>query len=233
MRRGPEHDAVSPSKLTRRLRREVTTNPKKAAVLGLLVVVALWFWAPLVWGWITPDDSAAQTTAAVPAADTLPAMPTGNPLLPGTTPKKVENPRHAWQELVEWMDHDPRTLAASTVRDRRDPFVTPKCQVVQAETEPKTEEEPQKVSVDVTPESLGMVLSGTIIGPHRRVARIDGKSYQQGDTVIGSKDGQPIEFRLAQVYPRRIILNQDERQFELKIPSPDRRGRIKVLVRSP
>jgi hypothetical protein len=221
VRRGPEHDAVSLKRLTRQLRREVVKNPQKAAVLGLLAVVALWFWAPLVWGWIAGDDPAAGTTAAQPAANAPPAQPAGTPAQSNTTAKEPKTPRHPWRQLVKWMDNDPRTSAADPMFERPDPFLS-------AETRPAGDE-PGQVQPELTPGSLGMVLSSTIIGPRRRVARINGKSYQQGETVKLAKDQQQIEFTLAEVYPRRIVLKRQGEQFELRIPAPAHSGRIELF----
>ena len=73
-----------------------------------------------------------------------------------------------------------------------------------------------------------MVLSGTIIGPSRRVAQINGRPYHQGDVVRLLHDGSPIEFMLAAVHPQRIVLQRDDEQFELAIPVPAASGRIEL-----
>jgi len=61
------------------------------------------------------------------------------------------------------------------------------------------------------------------------VAQINGRSYRQGEAVELVKDGQQIEFTLAAVYPRRIVLKRKGEQFELTIPVPARSGRIELL----
>lgn len=212
---------MSLSKLTRQLRREVITNPKKAAILGLLVVVALWFWAPLVWGWIAEEEPAAETAAGEPAATSPPASPTNSPAQSDRQHQKAQSPQHPWQQLVKWINNDPRTSPAAPLPERRDPFLTPKSMVA--------EDGSGKAPSDVTPQSLGMVLTTTIIGPRRRVARINGKSYQQGNTVKLDKDGQQIEFTLLEVHPRRIVLNRGEKRFELRISSSAHSGRIRLF----
>lgn len=218
------------SKVSKQLRREAAANPRKAAVLGLLAAVALWFWAPLVVGWMAPDCGQTETVATALATDVVPALPAKTPANPGTTPKKAESPRYPWQQLVEWINNDLRTLTANFSLENRDPFVTPESQFVDPDPDPMPEpdSQPEKVPPDVTPESLGLVLSSTIIGPRGRVARINGKSYGPGQTVKVSNDGQEIEFTLAEVHPRRVVLSREGKRFELKIPSAIRTGRIEM-----
>ncbi len=214
-------DTVNLKRIIRQLRREVTANPKRATVLGLLAVVALWLWAPLAIGWLAEDDSDDMTvpinSAAGPSA-TLPpteAAPT-EAARSNAASDLAKSPPPPWQRLVEWMDNDPRTLTATHPSQRRDPFVTPVTATVEANLDQQLADGPG----DVTPESLGMVLSSTIIGPRRRVARINGKSYRQGRTIELTKDGRQFAFLLAEVRPRRVVLRREGEQFELRTPAP-------------
>jgi hypothetical protein len=212
-------------RIAKQLKREATAHPTKAALLGLLAVVALWFWAPLVWGWIAEDDQTIGAVVTEPAAES-PAAPSP-PTSAGarTTSKQSDAPQHPWQQLVQWMDSDPRTSAAQAVPEIRDPFVGCKTEV--AERLP--EEETEKVQVEVTPQSLGMTLSSTIVGPRRRVALINGKTYRQGQTVTATRDGQEYVFTLTEVHPRRIVLRYQAKQFELIIPSPAGSAQIELV----
>jgi len=123
------------------------------------------------------------------------------------------------------MDNDPRTTATNPVLGRRDPFRIPQNEAAKAEAESGL----AKRALEETPEGLGMVLSGTIVGSHRRVAQINGKSYREGETVRLAKEGQQIEFTLAAVHPRRIVLQRKGRQFELTLPLPAPSGRIELF----
>jgi hypothetical protein len=122
------------------------------------------------------------------------------------------------------MDNDPRTSATNPVPGRRDPFLIPQNEAAKAAAETELE----KKTLEATPEGLGMVLSGTIVGSHRRVAQINGKSYRQGESVRLAKDGQQIEFTLSAVHPRRVVLQRKGEQFELTLPVPAPSGRIEL-----
>ncbi len=72
------------SKLIKKFKREVKANPTKAAALGGTLVVAVWFWAPLLQQWFGGDStpapaattaSASNTAVPTPAAVTQPPAP--------------------------------------------------------------------------------------------------------------------------------------------------------------
>jgi hypothetical protein len=216
---------VNLQKLGRQLRREATASPKKTMVLGVLVLVAAWFWAPLIWGWTNGDDDSASAAAVASSASVAPlaataTQPAPSPVPPTTAQATVsERPRHPWQKLVEWMEADSRTLAATVVSDRRDPFHPPKTAVVQQESEEPSLPEPEQDVADVAPADVGLVLSSTIVGAHRRTARINGKGYEEGNTIEREKNGVVIRFQLTEIYPRRVVLTRNGKRFDLKIPS--------------
>lgn len=56
------------SALIRKLRREAAANPAKAGALGIGLVIALWFWIPLVIHWCAPDSTAAPNAGPDAAA---------------------------------------------------------------------------------------------------------------------------------------------------------------------
>ncbi len=250
---------MSQNRLTKRLRREISANPKKALFLGLLILAALYFWAPLVRGWITQGNSPTTTAIADPRAD----LPAAAPEKPTTTPPKeaAQGLRHPWEQLVRWMENDPRTSVAgplpqqppgkirqlclldiasttqlalsaqidcpgfpitcslmprlkglacqtlvltgpTNLYQQRDPFVTPNTQIVQHNNQDRS----KTADPNTTPQSLGMVLSSTIIGPHRRLARISGKTYKLGQTVTLDEDGRRIAFTLVEVHQGQVVM---------------------------
>lgn len=216
-------------KLGKRFRRELTTSPKKAAVLGLLALVAMYYWTPLVWGWVAKHDDAAD---AKPAAVASPTPSAANPTsTPSTAPTKTDVPQLSWQQVVKLMQRDPRTLAADVTALRRDPFLLPRPDVakLKADAEASAAAEAGKSQATAaTPQSLGLNLSSTIIGSNRRVARISGRTYELGQTVQVLKDGQTIAFTLAEVHARRAVLVRDNKKYELTIPDPLQSRKIEL-----
>jgi hypothetical protein len=71
----------------------------------------------------------------------------------------------------------------------------------------------------VGPHQVGIELSGTLVGPRRRVALIGGKAYREGQTVKTERKGPRIEFELAEVHPGRIVLTREGHRFDLRIPA--------------
>ena len=218
-------------KLGKKLRREAAASPKKAILLGLAAVVAIYFWMPLVWGWIGKSDSNVATTAA-PAGATPMVAATGPAAAPIAPPaaKPSEPDRPCWQQIIRWMHDDPRTMTAPTLTKTRDPFESPKIEV--AET--KSVEPPKPKPVAITPAAAGLVLTSTIIGPQRRVAQISGKIYAVGQTIEvrkekKDKDAGGPAFKLIEVQPRRAVLEADGQRFELLIPEPGKSGKIELL----
>jgi hypothetical protein len=208
------------SKLAKQLRREAKANPKKAALLGLLVLVALYYWGPMMWGWVAADEATgsppdAPTTAAVASLGAA----TPGTLKPPSTPEDKSTGTPPWTHLDEWMTQDPMTAPVEDVTGWHDPFA-----VAAAEPQAVEPDDAQNEQLLLSPEDLGIELSGTLVGPHRRVALIGGKAYREGQTVNIDRDGQSIEFQLAEVHSRRIVLGREGRRFDLRIPDRNTPG---------
>jgi len=214
---------VNFSKLKRQIHREATANPKKAAFLGLMLVVALWFWSPLVWGLIAKKDSSTGLSAAAPPAGQPNIAPIVATVGGNTATDATGIASYSWSQLVRWMDDDRLTLAAKTTDRERDPFLA----VVPEKDEVVSDPE-EETPADVTPESLGLALSGTIVGSHRRVALINGRPYDKDDAVTLVKDGKEIEFVIEEIDTRRVVLRRNDKLFELRTQRGALSGRIQL-----
>lgn len=217
---------VTSTQLVNRLRRELTANPKKGAMLGLLAVVALYFWAPLVWGWFAKSDVLPGAVTPAPPDSAAVAGTSADPSKPETA--AVSFP---WRQVVQWIEADPLMRSASLLEKSKDPFVcAPKKKEV---VEEKTADKPSPSKI-VTPASLNMVLSSTLIGPRQRVAQINGRTYREGQTIeLTAKDGQSTAFTLAEVHPTEVVLQRSAERFPLKIRKPAPSGRIELLGAAP
>ncbi len=188
-----------------RLQRDLKRNPKQAAALGLLLVVAAWFWAPLVWGWL-PKGSPAAPQAASPslAAATAAGAPQA-----ADAPASERLP--SWSELVDWMKNDPLMAPATHLPHDRNPFASPMVAAQEAE------QSASRAALAWTPEQAGLVLSSTIVGPTRRTALINGRAYAQGRQIVQMHGQEPIVFQLAEVHPKHVVLVRDDQRYKLKL----------------
>jgi hypothetical protein len=193
---------------SKRLKRELLGSPKKAAMLALLCVVALYFWAPLVADWFKGTDVVAT---AAPVTDTAPAALT--PAVPGGSPAAV--PTYQWRDIARCLDEVYRS-GHEKLANTRDPF-QPVQQLVA--TEPQETEVPIVLPA-ITPQAAGLALSSTMVGPRYSVALIGGEAYRVGDEVPGASDGE-IVFRLKSVHVRHVVLERDGQEFELALKTPE------------
>lgn len=218
----------------KKLRREATANPKKAGLLGLLLLVAVYFWAPLLRQWTRSAENAPDTSAAAPpaAATSAPpaaatsggavapplaaATPVGTPTLSAPAAAPSAPPKFHWKQLVAAIESDPRMRPVEPPAGlvaQRDPFIDPRPPAIaEAATEVAGER-----SEDVTPGELGLVLSSTIIGHQRRTALVNGKVYAAG-RELEARDG--VVFVVRDIEPWGIVLERAGKRFELELPRP-------------
>lgn len=219
------------NRLLRQLRREAKRNPKKAGILGILALVAVWFWAPLAMDWFRSDGTKAAAAskddraglAASALGGSVPAQDPGQPA--------EESPPLGWKELVRLQQEDPKSQPGQIPAGGRDPFVTPKSQLFpplpmlpKEEEQKEPEKKPKAVVADLSPQQLGLALSSTIVGPGGGLATINGKAYRPQGVVVVPHDAQPVEFQLTEIHPRRVVLVRNGKSYSLEIPRPDGAG---------
>lgn len=195
------------SPFLRKLKREVQRSPQKAAALGVLLLIAIWFWAPLLIGSSTssepaqpqPEEQAATPSSGSPAATSEPG------------------PEHAWQDLAAAISADEKMKPAASLVADINPFHAP--------APVEKVEETTAVAVapppEVTPAMAGLVLTSTIIGRATNVAVIGGRTYRVGDEIaVATKDAANITFVVAEVQARAVVLVRGVHRYELRLPSP-------------
>jgi hypothetical protein len=199
----------------------VTANPKKGAILGVMLVVAIYFWVPLVAGWI----GKSQTGQSAPPNDAGATALAGFPTLPaaGDKPGPSAQAETPWYVLAEWMNRDPLKLAAGPHGGGRDPFRF----IVHVE-KPKAPP-PESKKKPIVAQSVPLKLSGTLVGPQRRLATINGRTYRQGDEVKLTADGQTAVFKLTEIHPQRVVVTYEGRPLELKIRVPATTNEIQLM----
>ena len=224
---------MSSGSFANRIRREIKASPQKAAILAVLGVVALYFWAPLVMKWTSGDKplqaTAQSTTEAVSTASaTEAALPTEKPVAT----------QHSWRELDAWMSQDVHMKPATTALATRDPFRSsnsPEAAAVwtrnlvasgfqtllgaPSRLLPRAWRHSNGPAVE--PGDAGLVVSSTIVGSRRRVALISGKAYAEGNLVRGEGEFAELAFELVRVRPKSVLLRRGGTTYELKVNSLD------------
>jgi hypothetical protein len=194
------------------LKREATRNPKKFGALGLLLVVAAWFWVPLARGWFHKDESAPSPAGNSTAAALTPGLTERHSPAQAATPAGTT---YSWDQVAEWMDKDPLTKAATTLPARRDPFRTSRDSA--AAEAARQQEKRQHEASPVTPAELGLKLTGTIVGPRQSVAMINGQTYRQGMQIACQKGGNRYSLRLVEVRRKDVVLECRGVRWQLAI----------------
>jgi hypothetical protein len=202
-----------------RVQREIKAKPLKAAGLGVLLVVAAYFWAPLVRGYLGGGQTAAGPPAASPAPTASAASQ--STVSTSTSPGQAAaaggttSAAYDWRKYSKLIDEDAKMREGAALSGPRDPFVSP---------QPPAPSEPPKSAQSeaqpITPADAGLLLTTTLLGARKKIAEINGKSYTIGQRVKIVGDDLRASFRVVEIHPRRVILESQGRRYELKIPRP-------------
>lgn len=220
---------MNQNRLIQQLRQEIKANPGKASLLGVLLVVALYYWIPLVAKWCRPSEPLADLRAQPIASpspnqkETKQQFSSGgepSPNLAESAPSaSPSNGFPGWDQLVQWREEDPRTRPIPWPAEGRDPF-QPAVETLPIKTAmPGGKEKSILQATPAPPESLQVELTSIIIGPRRRMAIINGQPYQEGDTFLFKKDASQWEFRLSRILPNKILLQWEDRYYEVHLPT--------------
>jgi hypothetical protein len=211
--------------IIKRIKREARTNPAKAAVLAALLMVALYFWAPLLWNW-AGVNATARKAASEREAKPEPPSHSDSQSRAGENRASGEA-KPSWQELQQWQLESPWAKPAD-LAGFRDPFGMV---AVAAEMESASEEVEQTAAA--TPEQMiagvEMRLTGTIVSQTDRVALIDGRAYREGDIVDALLEGTTWELEVRRIEPNRVTLGWQSIERELTAPKRQNVGRIELV----
>ncbi len=145
---------------------------------------------------------------------------------------------YPWQQIVEWMEQDPRTRPiappAATSRPAadlapdgspghgsgggfRDPFFRPRPAEEEEEEAEVAEAEPPPTPRPVHPQDLGASLTGVIAGPDRGAAMINRRTYLVGEEVLLGEGDMSYAFHVAEIRPGTVVLTRDGARFALNL----------------
>lgn len=201
-------------KLSKRLRKELLANPKQAAVLAVVCLVAIWFWSPLLLKWYRGKTAAPPT-----------ATGTSEPAAPLAAVAK-EARQYSWLQVQAWRSADPLTRPAPLPAEARDPFRS--LQVVarsnKQDDDSGAEREQTVAEQQVAPEKLGLVLQAIVYGGSRRLAQISGRTVQENDEIrLGVKKetstAAEIVGRVTTIHPNEVVLDIGGNTVRLRLQS--------------
>ena len=204
--------------ISKQIKHEITVHPKKAIVLGIMIVAGLYIWMPHFLAWINKTEEGPKSSGTQVAVNKSLGQTNSADNLSGN--KENKPLQYSWKEVLKWMNNDPRTRPAQPLTIDRDPFQGSKDAI------DETKEEPEVKAPPVSPASLGMALTSTLIGPNGGIARIGGRTYNQGQTIEAVKEGRNYKFVLSEIHDRKVVLEMEGESFELSIPEPGTSGRM-------
>jgi hypothetical protein len=201
------------NKFIRRLRRELTANPKKTAVLALLLLVAIVFWAPLVEKWIDGQSDDVKTAPGNVAEVNQTRTGAANPEAVAGTPSasntaKTTTPQ--WNQMLSWIRNDPRMQPYTREEGDRDPFSLATSQIAQ-----KKEATAEPPPPEITPKQAGIVLHSTVVGSRMKTALINGRAYHEEQSVLSASGHD--RFVLVEIRPDAVVLSRHGQLYEVKL----------------
>jgi hypothetical protein len=210
---------VKLDKLVKQIRRDATAHPKKAAALGLMALVALYFWAPLVWKWLAPAEGKRRVKS-----QNVALILTDDPIEATDKSKTRSVNKFRWEKVRQLIDSDPQMVSATFDAAWIDPF-GPR-QDSTKETAPDSESTTATsaaADVQIDPTEAGLVLTGVMISPRRRTATINGQLYREDEVVnVSGKNNAAtsVDFRVVRIDRQQVELERQGRKFVLELSRP-------------
>lgn len=210
-------------KLLKQLKRDAAKSPQKAGLLALMVVVALYFWAPLV---MKRFPGNAKPGAGPTAG---PVILRDDPLIVKMAVHPATNVAH-WDRVRQTMANDRLLLAVAHDPSWKNPFGGLQTGDSPAKTQPseiKVEAKPlppaPKVEPEVAKQQLaGVSLTSLLMSKRGHAAVIRGKVYRVGDILeLGGQNGDPAtEMRITAIDDDGVDLELDGQRHRLERAKP-------------
>lgn len=211
---------VNLEKLAKQLRRDMAANPKKAVALGLMVLVALYFWGPLLAKWMSGNGSKRAGTM-----DTANLILTDDPSEPTQQSRSRSGAKFRWERVRQLMQQDAAMRPAAFDPTWVDPFAKSSLMIAQeqaAAAAVKATPE-QAAPVAVAPSSLSIVLGGVFVSGKSRIATINGEACREGDTlVVSGKDDKSVTqpIRVVQIHRTGVMVEVNGAFQTIELSTP-------------
>lgn len=216
--------------IVRRIKREARNNPAKAAVLVALLGLAVYFWAPLLAGWLSNGRESKTTSNSERSQDNDPATFEQIASQPQDNTQEDKKSEPSWVELRQWHDESPWTSPVE-LAGLRDPFASPRGAEEIARA-PEENSETLQASPEHAIAEMDIQLTGTIVGPRRRVALLDGRAYHEGDMLQVEELGTTWELEVREIGNNRVKLAWQSIERVVTAPERPKVGRIELVNRT-
>ncbi|MBC8356504.1 MAG: hypothetical protein H8E66_31370 [Planctomycetes bacterium] len=221
-------------KLKRVAIKEFKRSPGKTGFLLVILPVALYFCVPLLVGAFGKSSSSTKASTIATSSKKADFV---LPVAAKKTPAKGRG-RNGWLEVSRWLDRDSLALPATVAADARNPFVGVGREekdesLVGVDDDERVEQEDIEQAVEnidgprvaANPiRELGLQLNATMIGRRTRLATINGKTYEQGETIpvfietgVGTDKVTKVQLNLTHVDRRFVELQMDVHQHRLRL----------------
>ena len=225
-RQPPAQANVKLGKQLGAIRRELVANPKKTAVLLVLLAAAAWFWGPILWRKFGGSAAPGATAASATVSGQNAAVNMDNRLVVADHRTGDSGiPPASWNQLLAARRRDPLTQPAAFDARWPQPFKAP----AQAAPVAGGTDAAGQPSVLLTPAEVGLVLESIVYGKSRRVAVINGEVYHEGSEIaVASAQGTPVSFQLVRIEPNSVALKRHDRNYWLEFPRPKLTGSDRI-----
>lgn len=212
-------------KLLKRLKRDLAASPQKAGALGLMVLVALYFWAPLV---LKFTRGKPKANAAAAAASSV--ILTDDPVLAKAIVHPAANSAH-WGRVRLTLAQDRMMLAATHHESWQNPFARLHAPPKTLPTDPDETQTAEPSPLPKTPAVVpavakarleGVTLSSLLIGKRDSAAVIQGSVYRVGDvfSLPGDEGESALELRVQGIDAQGVDFEHDKNKYRIERTKP-------------
>lgn len=209
-------------KLAKKLKRELARSPGKAGLLGVLCLVAVYYYVPLLGRLAGSPRQASGETLPV-----SPPTPSGTELakLGTSATAREENGAAAseinWREILALIEREPYMQPGELGSQRDNPFalLRPRETTTNEDSKSAPQNEETLASVPapsiLDPREAGLVLSSTMVHGDQRIAMINGRTYRENAKIVlrrqildspgQSGDGELV-YRVERIQPLYVEL---------------------------
>ncbi len=191
---------------------ELKQNRAKAAALLVVLMIAGYFWLPVVRRWWSRSRDGQP------------------PIAPVTSVKGeiADEPEFNWEKYQTWVKGTLYMQPRLWPVEHQDPFdLRADTAMVQATGETPTNE---TSPVELTPENAGVVLRGTLCTPKGRWANFNGELYREGQTIeVRTAQGQ-TSYRIVAISLEHVDLERDGRWYRVFLDVPRQASTARIWI---